>query len=74
MQNHARNRRSGTKHALCHKTIQTTWFGNPNLKPKHPIHPPHRLEKGASQNSKFKVACTRDKHTCTWFKKLTRMP
>ena len=30
---------------LCHKTVQTTWFGNPNLKPKQPSHPPRRLEK-----------------------------
>ena len=45
MQNHARNRRSGTKHVLCHKTVQTTWFGNPNLKAKQPSQPPCRLEK-----------------------------
>ena len=28
MKNHAQNMRSGTKHVLCHKTVQTTWFGN----------------------------------------------
>ena len=43
--NHARNRRSGKKHVLCDKIVQITWFGNPNLKPKHPSHPPQRLEK-----------------------------
>ena len=25
MQNHAQNRRSGTKHVICHKTVQTCY-------------------------------------------------
>ena len=32
--------------SVIRQDFQTTWFGNPNLKPKQPIHPPRRLEKG----------------------------
>ena len=53
-------------------TVQTIWFGNPNLKPKLPSHWPPRLEKKAHRNSKNNrdayaslIARTRkDAHVC----------
>lgn len=53
MQNHLRNRRSDRKHVFCHKTVQTTWFGNPNLKPKQPSRLTRKLEKNCPLKFKF---------------------